>query len=176
MLILECLFDLKSKQGDVDYAFLHAYLSDEETVYVHMPQGFTKYDRKGRAKVLKPKQCLYGLKNNPRRFWKFMVEKLELCGLNQSKLDPCLFIEDTIIAVTYADDLLLWSTKDKYMIVLGQLLNKASVDIEDDNDTTGFLGVKLTKTPEGSITMTQEGLMGQIIETMGLDLAHGTPK
>ena len=70
----------------------------------------------------------------------------------------------------------MWSAEIKHMIDLGQMLNKAGVDIEEENDADGFLGVKLTKTPKGSITMTQEGLMGQIIETMGLDLAHGTPK
>ena len=65
MLILECLLDLKSKQGDVNCAFLHAHLSEEETVYVHMPQGFTQYDKRGKAKVLKLKRCLYGLEHTP---------------------------------------------------------------------------------------------------------------
>ena len=46
MLILECLLDLKSKQGDVNCAFLHSHLPEEETVYVHMPQRFTQYDKK----------------------------------------------------------------------------------------------------------------------------------
>ena len=176
MLILECLLDLKSKQGDVNCAFLHAHLPEEESVYVHMPQGFTQYDKKGKAKVLKLNRCLYGLKNSPRAFWKYMVEKLEFCGLQQSKLDPCLFIGDTVIAVMYVDDLLMWSTEDNHMIELGQLLNKAGVDIEEENDAAGFLGVKLTKTPEGSMMMTQEGLIGRIIEAMGLDVEHSTPK
>jgi len=30
-------------------------LSKDETVYVHMPQGFTQYDKRGKAKVLKLK-------------------------------------------------------------------------------------------------------------------------
>ena len=41
MLILECLLDLKSKQGDVKCAFLHANLPPEENMHVHMPRGFT---------------------------------------------------------------------------------------------------------------------------------------
>ena len=68
MLILECLLDLKSKQGNIDCAFLHVHLSEEENVCVYMPQGFTQYDKKGRAKVLKLKRCLYGLKNSTRVF------------------------------------------------------------------------------------------------------------
>ena len=65
MLILECLLDLKPKQGDVNCAFLHAHLQEKETVYVYMPQGFTQYDKKERTKVLKLKRCLCGLKNSP---------------------------------------------------------------------------------------------------------------
>ena len=42
-----------------------------------------------------------------------MVEKLEFCGLKKSKLDPCLFIGDTVIAVMYVDDILMWYTEDK---------------------------------------------------------------
>jgi len=47
MLILECLLGLVSKQGDVMCAFLHAHLEEEEEVFLEMPLGFKKYDKKG---------------------------------------------------------------------------------------------------------------------------------
>ena len=126
MLILECLLYLKSKQGDVKCAFLHAHLPPEETVYVHMPRGFTQCSEQGKgcAKVLKLKRCRYGLRNSPRQFWKCMVEKLEVCGMKQSKLDPCLFVGYKVMAVLYVNDLLLWSTADQHIIDLGNELNK----------------------------------------------------
>ena len=40
MLILEVLLDLKSKQGDVTAAFLHADVGEDEKVYVKLPRGF----------------------------------------------------------------------------------------------------------------------------------------
>ena len=85
-------------------------------------------------------------------------------------------IGDTGIVVLYVDDLLMWSTEDTYMIYLGKLLNKAGVGIEGENDAAGFIGVKLTKTSGGSLTMTQEGLIGRIVDGRGLDLAHSTSK
>ena len=42
-----------------------------------------------------------------------MVEKLEHCDMAQSKLDPCLFVGDTVVTVMNVDNILLWSTKDK---------------------------------------------------------------
>ena len=60
-----------------------------------------------------------------------MVDKLDFCGLKQSKLDPCLFTGDTVIAVMYVDDILMWSTEDQHMVDLGKLLNKNGVDLEE---------------------------------------------
>ena len=40
MLILEVLLGLKSKQGDVTAAFLHANLGKDEKVFMEMPRGF----------------------------------------------------------------------------------------------------------------------------------------
>ena len=86
-----------------------------------------------------------------------------------SKFDPCLFVGDKVMAVLYVDDLLLWSTSDQHIIDLGNELNEVGVDFEEEDDVAGFLGVKLTKTPSGSMVMTQEGLTDRIIEAMGLD-------
>jgi len=63
MLILEVLLDLKSKQGDVTAAFLHAELGEDEEVYVEMPTGF-----KQEGKCLCLRRTLYGLRQSPRAF------------------------------------------------------------------------------------------------------------
>ena len=48
MLILEVLLNLKSKQGDVNAAFLHAKFPDGEHVYVQMQKGFQQCNKKGK--------------------------------------------------------------------------------------------------------------------------------
>ena len=57
LLILKVLLKLKSKQGDVTAAFLHATSDEKEKVYVCMSQGFRK-----QGKVLKLQKTLYGLR------------------------------------------------------------------------------------------------------------------
>ena len=104
MLILEVLLDLKSKQRDVTAEFLHADIPPDEEVYVAIPRGFEK-----KGKVLKLKKTLYGLRQSPRALWKYMVEKMEACGMKQSELDPCLFVGEKVISICYVDDLLFWS-------------------------------------------------------------------
>ena len=97
-----------------------------------------------------------------------------MCGLEQSKLDPCLFIGDSVIAVMHVDNILMWSTDDNHMIDLERMLNKEGVDLEEENDAAGFLGVKMIKTPRSMMVTIQEGLVDRIVEAMGLGVDHST--
>ena len=166
MLILEVMLDLKSKQGDVTAAFLHADLNKDEEVYVAMPKGF---EQKG--KVLKLKKTLYGLRQSPRAFWKYMVEKMEICDMPQSKFDPCLFVGEKVIAICYVDDLLFWARNEDDIHDLAMRLREVGVDLEQEDDAAGFLGVRLERDSEtGLLEMKQEGLINRVIETLGLDI------
>ncbi len=75
---------MKSKQGNVTCAFLHADLAPDESVYVDMPLGFNTKSKNGKRQVLKLNKTLYGLCQSPGAFWKYITKKLESCGLNQS--------------------------------------------------------------------------------------------
>ncbi len=99
MLILENLLGLKSKQAGVTAAFLHAILGEDEKVYVEMPLGFKQHGSNGKFKVLCFKKTLYGLRQSPDAFQKYLTEKLGNCSLPQAPYDPCLFIGKKIIAI-----------------------------------------------------------------------------
>jgi hypothetical protein len=180
MLVLECILGLCSKQGDITCAFLHASLGKDEAVYIEMPQGFKQYDKNGKPKVLRLNRTLYGLRQSPRAFWLYLTEKLQRCGLKQSQLDPCLFIGSRVICIVYVDDLLFWSPKEEYIYEFGERLRAEEVELEEEGDAAGFLGVQLHRDETtGHIHMTQEGLIKRIIEALGLDMdqtnAKGTP-
>jgi hypothetical protein len=105
MFILEILLGLKSMQGDATCAFLHTDLEENNTVYVDTPMGFAQYGKNGKKMSLKLNKTLYRLHQSARVFWKYITAKLEACGLEQSKFDPCLFIRPDVICVVYVDDL-----------------------------------------------------------------------
>ncbi len=73
--ILEVLLGLKSKQGDITCAFLHADLAPDEFVYVDMSLGFNTKSKNGKRQVLKLNKTLYGLRKSPRAFWKYITKK-----------------------------------------------------------------------------------------------------
>jgi hypothetical protein len=164
MLMLEVLLDLKSKQGDVTAAFLHAELNEGERVYIEMPQGFRQ-----KGKVLSLNRTIYGLKQSPRAFWQYMVQKMEASGMKQSNLDPCLFVGEKVIAVVFVDDILFWAKDEKYIHDLALNLRELGVDLEQEEDAAGFLGVRIEKNKDGLLEMKQEGLIERVIEALGLD-------
>ncbi len=106
-LILGVLLGLKSKQGDVTAAFLYALLPNEH-INCEMPSDF-----RIPGKVLKLKKTLYGHRQSPCAFWKYLVEKMEICGMVQLKLDPCLFVREKVICIFYVDDLIFWARNQK---------------------------------------------------------------
>ncbi len=90
MFVLEVLLGLKSLQGDITCAFLHADLEENEKVYVDMPLGFSQYDKNEKKMCLKLKKTPYGLCQSPRAFWKYITE----VGLeHQSSIHACLLAQ-----------------------------------------------------------------------------------
>jgi hypothetical protein len=90
--------------------------------------------------------------------------------LEQSKFDPCLFVGTKVICVIYVDDLIFWS-KDTLVINESTIqLRDLCVDLEQEDDAAGFLGVTLERDPETCLLeMKQTGLIKRIIEALGLD-------
>ena len=171
MLILEILLQLKSKQGDVTAAFLHAELKPEERVFVEMPLGFRQ-----KGKVLKLKRTLYGLRQSPRAFWQYLTDAMVASGMEVSKMDPCLFVGERVTAVAFVDDILFWSVDEAYINELAAKLRQQGVLLEQEGDAAGFLGVQMTKTEEGLLEMKQTGLIDRILDALGLDSKLATNK
>jgi hypothetical protein len=90
--------------------------------------------------------------------------------LEQSKFDPCLFVGEKVICVVYVDDLIFWSKDTVAINDSAMQLRELGVDLEQEYDTAGFLGVTLERDPETSLLeMKQTGLIKRIIEALGLD-------
>ncbi len=89
-----------------------------------------------------------------------MVEKMSNCGMSQSNLDPCLFVGDKVICIFYVDDLLFWAQDEKDIQKLAMALHEQGVDLDQEDDAAGFLGVCLENDAETCLLeMNQTGLI-----------------
>ena len=153
MLISLNILGLASRQVDHTAAFVHAPI--KEDVHVEMPRGFSQP-----GKVLKLKRSLHGLKQSRRNFFKHISGKLERVGLKaQTEVDPCLFILDKVVCVLCVDDTLFWSPKVECIDeVIDKPRNKENMELEEEDDVAGFLGVHIEKNErDKSIELTQKG-------------------
>ena len=86
-----------------------------------------------------------------------------------SKLDPCLFVGDKVLAIACVDDILFWVKDEDDIYEFGEKIRAQGLLLEQEDDAAGFLGVRLTKNEAGLIEMKQTGLIDRVIETLGLD-------
>lgn len=89
--------------------------------------------------------------------------------MKQSDLDPCLFIGERCIAISYVDDILFWATSDQDINNVATALRGVGVDLEQEEDAAGFLGVRIERNEQNLIELKQEGLIDRVCEALGLD-------
>ena len=53
-------------------------------MYLDIHKYFDKYSKTERKNCLKLKKKIYGLRQIPHEFWKYLKNNLEACGLNKS--------------------------------------------------------------------------------------------
>ncbi len=75
-----------------------------------------------------------------------------------------------MICVIYVDDLIFWLKVVPLINGVAMALLKLGVDLEQEEDAAGFLGVTLDcDGPSGLLKMKWTGLIKRVIEALGLD-------
>jgi hypothetical protein len=142
-----------------------------------MPMDFAQYGKNRKKMCLKWKKTLYGLRQSPRAFWKYITVKLQECGLEQSKFDSCLFIGPNVICVVYIDDLIFWSWEIPRINQVAMKLQDLGIDLEKEDNAARFLGVTLDcDALTGLLEMKQTGLIKRVIKALSLDDGYAKGK
>ena len=178
MLILSVILNLQTVQVDYTSAFCQAPV--KEDVYVSLPRGWKTLNQMGLQAgfeedcVMKLKRSLYGLKQSPKNFYDHLKERLESIGFEQSKCDPCLFLKGDVTCLVYVDDCLFFSSTKDLLDETIQDLKDADMELNREDDVAGFLGVLLKRNEDGTVTLSQTGLIKRIVDALGLASANGT--
>ena len=121
---------------------------------------------------------MYGLKQASYNWHNLLKAGLLKLGFKQSIHEPCLFLKDGILCVVYVDDTLFFAKSDSIIDQHISKLRKLNFDLTEEGEVTQFLGVEIVKDQNGHITMTQTGLIDNVIELLGLtgdSKQHKTP-
>jgi hypothetical protein len=178
LLILSVILKLETTQVDYTSAFCQAPM--EHDVFVALPKGWQHLNKMGLPQefladhVLKLKRSLYGQKDAPRIFFKFLKQNLLKCGYKQSEFDPCLFISKDVICLVYVDDCLFFSRNQSSIDKSIQAIRDVGMELNVEDDVAGFLGVHIDHKEDGTVHLTQTGLIDRVISA--LDLEDANPK
>ena len=136
--------------------FLHGDLDKE--IYMQQPEGFM-VPRKEHM-VCKVTRSLYGLKQEPRQWYKKFDSFMTKSGLCKAEKDPCCYFkkytDSYVFLMLYVDDTLMSGSS---MREINNLKTRLSVAIEmkDLGPTKQILGMKISRDRSaGTLNLSQE--------------------
>ncbi|KAL7557091.1 hypothetical protein ACA910_011910 [Epithemia clementina (nom. ined.)] len=166
--ILSILLGWYSRQLDFVMAFPHAPV--EVPLFMNIPKGYRLKDASPQTHVLRLLKNIYGQKQGPRVWNKYLDQGLKELGFTPSAIDPCLYYGDQVMMLVYIDDCLLFSPKKEAIdqVVLSLRNSHQRFNVDDQGEVKDFLGIKIRKQPDGSIMLTQPHLIDSIIKDLQL--------
>jgi hypothetical protein len=176
-LLLAATHGWESRQVDFCNAFLQSDQPADQPLYLECPQYYRPVGCEDKDVVLRMKKSIYGQVNSPKLFYGHLGRGMEALGFKPTAADPCLFIHETlqIMVLNYCDDQ-IWLSPDNALIeeYVGKLKSmKYDLTLEPKGDKLegtifGFLGINF-KCKNGTIELTQPGLINKVIKYTGMD-------
>lgn len=164
-LVLCALLGWTTVSIDFTNAFVQSVL--DSPVWIHIPRGFTS--RLGPNTCLQLHRSLYGLRRSPKLFYETVTEAFIKLGFTPSKFDPCLLYKPGMLIVMYVDDCGIGAANPKDIDKLVEDLRALGFELTKEGDFSEFLGIKMSRRDDGTIELTQSGLIDKIIKATGME-------
>ena len=131
----------------------------------YLPEGVTKGSH-----VLKLLRNIYGNKAAGQVWNKYLDRRLLEAGFEHSKVGPCLYYKGGVILLVYVDDCILMGTTDAIIDKSVRALrsSKQNFTTEDEGGVRDFLGVRINRNDNSTITLTQPQLIDSTIEDLNM--------
>ncbi len=149
----------------LDFVLAYPQADVECDLYLEIPQGF-EFEGSRKTHCLKLIKNLYGSKAAGRVWQQHLFKGLADIGFVQSGTDECVFYRGTTTFMVYTDDGIFCGPHQEEIARCMSDLG-ARFEITDEGDIDEYLGVKVTRIPDGTITLTQPHLIDSIIEDLG---------
>jgi hypothetical protein len=168
LLTLALLNNWHTQQIDFVQAYTQAPI--EFDMYMELPKGIEMKDGNRKTHVLKLLKNLYGQKQAGRVWNQHLVAGLCKIGFQQSEVDECVFYRNKTIFVVYVDDGIFAGPDESEIKQAIKDFRKVGFDIEDKGNIKDYLGVNVTKLPDGRLKLWQPHLIRQIIQDVNLSI------
>jgi Reverse transcriptase (RNA-dependent DNA polymerase) len=148
----------------VDFVLAYPQADIEHATYLEPPPGFEIQGNKKRY-CLKLLKKLYGSKLAGRVWQQHLFRGLNKLGYIQSTADPCVFFRNITIFMVYTDDGVFVGPDSQRIEEYLQELHKL-FEITGEGEVDEYLGVKIIRSNDGTVTLSQLHLIESILEKM----------
>ena len=163
-LITALMFGWETCTIDFSNAFVQALVKTD--VWMHLPRGFMS-TRSGTC--LKLIRSLYGAAFSPRLWYEHLTKIILDLGFIKSTLDPCLFLKPNVYLILHVDDLGVAFKTESDLNELIKQLEEKGLNLTRESSFSEYLGISYHKKSDGTLELTQKGLIKKIIAAVGLE-------
>jgi hypothetical protein len=161
---------LESKSINFALAFPQADLNKDS--WMELPVGIVINSNPDNscAYVLKLKKSLYGLKQASLNWFQKLKQGLVDQGFTPSEIDPCLYLKENMVLLTYVDGCILISPCQASIdcLVTSMQNGPKNFKLTNEGDINKFLGVEITKLDDNTFELSQPFLINCILIFLGL--------
>jgi hypothetical protein len=170
LLALCNIHGLESKSINFVLAFPQADL--DEDIWMELPTSIVisgKADEL-RAYILNLKKSLYGLKQASLNWFEKLKQGLVDQGFTPSKINPCLYLKENIVLLTYVDDCIIISPSkaSNNRLISSMQSGPENFKLTDEGDVNKFLGVEIMRLDRDAFKLSQPFLIDCISNFLGL--------
>ena len=91
-------------------------------------------------------------------------------GFTPSEIDPCLYLKENMVLLTYVDDCIIISPSRKSIdhLISSMQSGPENFKLTDEGGVNKFLGVEITRLDDNSFKLSQPFLIDRILNFLGL--------
>ncbi len=123
-----------------------------------------------RAYILKLKKSLYGLKQASLNWFEKLKQGLVDWGFTPSEIDPCLFLKENMVLLTYVNNCIIISPSRTSIdcLITSMQNGPENFKLTNKGNVNKFLGIEITKLNEHTFELSQPFLINWILSFLGL--------
>ena len=118
---------------------------------------------------IKLKRNLYGCKQASKNFFDHISAGLKAEGFQPSQVDPCLWLRHDGMLCLYVDDCVIFANDSSTISSFISRMKDRGYLLQDEGNIKNFLGVNISRIPNGKYEMKQTGLIQDILNNLGLN-------
>ena len=151
----------------IDFIMAYTQAKVKTDIFMTLLKGTTIPNVDPSKHLLQLRQNLYGLKDGQVTWHEHIKKGIKEHGFMPSKVDPCLFIKQSVLLVLYTDDAAFFSPSAQAVDDEIASLKKA-FNLTDEGELQDYLGTRFICHTDGRMELQQQKSIDNCLNLLGM--------